>query len=137
TDLFASYTFTNSDIRNFRRPPIGTVASRDRKAFGIPDHQFTLVVTQRIKRLWINLDLLATGSYLAPVFSNTTFNRYTYRFGGNRRADLTAGYTFPLRKDTMSLRLFTTIENLFDHEYFENGFRTPGRNGRVGLSFAF
>lgn len=137
TDLFASYTFTNSDIRNFRRPTIVTVASRDRKAFGIPDHQFTLVVTQRIKRLWINLDLLATGSYLAPVFSNTTFSQYTYRFGGNRRADLTAGYTFPLRKDTMSLRLFTTVENLFDHEYFENGFRTPGRNGRVGLSFAF
>jgi len=29
------------------------------------------------------------------------------------------------------------MENVFDYEYFENGFRTPGRNSRVGLSFGF
>jgi hypothetical protein len=113
------------------------VAKPDRKAFGIPDHQFTLVVTQRIKRFWVSLDLLATSSYLAPVFSSTTFGQYTYRFDGNGRADLTAGYTFPLRRDGMSLRLFGTVENLFDNEYFENGFRTIGVNGRAGLAFSF
>lgn len=137
TDIFASYTFTNSDVRNFRRPGIVTLASSDRRAFGIPYHQFTLVVTQRIRRFWISSDILATSSYLAPVFSSSTFNRYTYRFGGNRRVDLTAGYVFPLRRDDLTLRLFGTIENLFDHDYFENGFRTPGRTGRVGLSFGF
>jgi vitamin B12 transporter len=137
TDIFTSYTFTNSDIRNYRRPTLGTLASIDRDAFGIPDHQFTLVVTQRIKRFWVSADVLATSSYLAPVFSNSTFSQYTYRFGGNRRVDLTAGYTFPVRNDKFRLRLFGTIENLFDHEYFENGFRTAGINGRVGLSFGF
>ncbi|MEP6705367.1 MAG: TonB-dependent receptor, partial [Acidobacteriota bacterium] len=137
TNVFASYTFTNSDVRNFRRPTIATLASSERKAFGIPDHQFTLVVTQRIKRFWVNLDLLATSSYRAPVFSSATFGQYTYRFKGNRRADLTAGYTFPLGSDGYALRLFGTIENLFDYEYFENGFRTVGRNGRVGLAFSF
>ena len=136
TDIFASYTFTNSDIRNFRRAAT-TLVSSDRKAFGIPDHQFTLVVTQRIRRFWVSLDVLATSSYLAPVFSSTTFGQYTYRFDGNGRADLTAGYTFPLRGDGMSLRLFGTVENLFDNEYFENGFRTIGVNGRVGLAFSF
>ena len=135
TDIFTSYTFTNSDIRNFRGGPM--LASSDRKTFGIPDHQFTLVVTQRIKRFWVSLDVLATSSYLAPVFSSSTFNQYTYRFDGNGRADLTAGYTFPLRRDGMSLRLFGTVENLFDNEYFENGFRTIGVNGRVGLAFSF
>jgi outer membrane receptor protein involved in Fe transport len=136
TDVFASYTFTNSDIRNSRRMG-ATLGSSDRKSFGIPDHQFTLVVTQHIKRFWVSLDVLATSSYLAPVFSSSTFSSYTYRFDGNGRADLTAGYTFPLRRDGMSLRLFGTVENLFDNEYFENGFRTIGINGRAGLAFSF
>jgi outer membrane receptor protein involved in Fe transport len=60
-----------------------------------------------------------------------------YRFGGNRRADLTAGYTVPLGKDGFNLRIFGTVENLLDYEYFDNGFRTVGRNGRLGLAFSF
>jgi iron complex outermembrane receptor protein len=137
TDVFASYTFTNSDIRNFRRPSIASLASVDRAAFGIPGHQFTLVATQRFERFWVTFDFLATSSYLAPVFSSSTFRQYTYRFEGNRRGDLTAGYTFPLRGARMTLRVYGTIENMFDNEYFENGFRTPGMNGRVGVSFGF
>lgn len=137
TKVFASYTFTNSDVRNFRRPFLVPIANPDRKSFGIPDHQITLVVTQRIKRFWVNADLIATSSYLAPVFSSATFGQYTYQFDGNRRVDLTAGYTFPIRNDRYNLRLYGTIENLFDNEYFENGFQTPGINGRVGLAFSF
>lgn len=140
TEIFASYTFTNGDIRNFRRqtllPPFN-LASTDRKVYGVPDHQFTLVATQRIRRFWVNVDFLATSTYLTPIFSSTAFNNYVYRFGGNRRADLTAGYTFGFRKEKRTLRLFGTIENVFDHKYFENGFRTPGVNARFGLSFGF
>lgn len=139
TEIFASYTFTNSDIRNFRRQSLlpSTVLSTDRKVYGVPDHQFTLVATQRFGRLWVNFDFLATSSYLAPIFSNTAFNTYIYRFEGNRKGDLTAGYTFGFKRERMTLRLFGTIENIFDHEYYENGFRTPGRSGRVGLTFGF
>ena len=140
TRLFASYTFTNSDVRNFRRQtflPPSLVSSSDKKAFGIPDHQFTLVLTQRIKRLALNFDFLATGSYLAPIFSNTTFGSYTYRFRGARRADVTAAYEFPNVKDKFRFRLFGTIENLFADEYYENGFRTAGRTVRGGLSVSF
>jgi vitamin B12 transporter len=139
TDVFASYTFTNSDVRNFRRQsfPVGPVSSSDGRAFGIPDHQLTLVVTQRFRRAWINFDLLATSSYLAPIFSNSTFTTYVFRFAGNRKGDLTAGYTFRIGRDSLSLRLFGTIENVFDQEYFENGFRTARRSGRVGLALGF
>ena len=48
-----------------------------------------------------------------------------------------AGYTFSLNKDKFSLRIFGTVENLLDYEYFESGFRTAGINGRVGVSFGF
>ncbi|HCA57719.1 MAG TPA: hypothetical protein DEP46_07045, partial [Blastocatellia bacterium] len=56
---------------------------------------------------------------------------------GNRRGDLTAGYTFKLNKERFDLRVFGTVENVFDNEYFENGFRTAGRNARAGMSFGF
>ena len=132
TDFFASYTYTNSDQR------VPQVAGNPNiETLGIPKNQFTLVATQRFRRTWVNLDFLATSDYLAPIFSNTTFSTYIYRFKGNRRADLTAGYTFPLKKEKLNLRIYGTIENLFDYDYYENGFRTVGRNGRIGLSFGF
>ena len=134
TDVFASYTFTNSD----QRAPQVT-GNPNIETLGIPAHQFTLVATQRFRRAWVNFDFLATSDYLAPVFdtNNFTFQTYVYRFKGNRRADLTSGYTIPFRGEKLNLRLYGTIENLFDYEYFENGFRTVGRNARLGLSFGF
>lgn len=134
TDIFASYTFTNSDQRT---PQVS--GSRILQTLGVPNHQFTLVATQRFKRAWVNFDFLATSRYLAPIFdsNNFTFQTYIYRFRGNRRGDLTAGYTFPLKGEKMNLRVFGTIENLFDYDYYENGFRTTGRTARGGLSFSF
>ncbi|MEO7538709.1 MAG: TonB-dependent receptor [Pyrinomonadaceae bacterium] len=132
TDLFASYTYTNSDQRTPQVFGTGIIST-----LGIPDHQFTMVVTQRFGRLWANFDLLATSDYLAPIFSNTSFDTYIYRFNGNRRGDLTAGYTFGLGKDETTLRLYGTIENVFDNEYYENGFRTSGVTGRVGVTLSF
>ncbi|MFN0140220.1 MAG: TonB-dependent receptor plug domain-containing protein [Pyrinomonadaceae bacterium] len=131
-DVFASYTFTNSDQRT---PQVA--GSRSSKTLGVPDHQFTFVVTQRYKRAWVNFDFLATSNYLAPIFSNSTFQTFIYRFGGNRRGDVTAGYNFGFRRDKLSLRLFGTIENVFDHDYYENGFRTSGATARFGTTFSF
>lgn len=132
TDIFASYTYTNSD----QRIPQVT-GNPNLSTLGIPERQFTLVFNQRFDRLWVNFDFLATSNYLAPIFSNSTFRTYVYRFDGNRRADLTAGYTIPFRAEKLNLRIFATAENLFDNEYYENGFRTAGINARFGVSFGF
>lgn len=131
-DLFTSYTFTNSDQRTPQVSGSGVIRS-----LGVPDHQFTFVVTQRYKRAWVNFDFLATSNYLAPIFSNSTFNTYIYRFRGNRRGDVTAGYNFGFKKDKLGLRIYGTIENIFDHEYYENGFRTSGATARFGTTFSF
>jgi iron complex outermembrane receptor protein len=128
TDVFASYTFTNSDQRASQVPTVGII-----ETLGIPKHQFTLVATQRFKRAWATFDFLAASSYLAPI----GFPTRVFRFDGNRRADLTGGYNFPLRGERFNLRVFGTVENLFGDDYYENGFRTFDRNGRVGLSFGF
>ncbi|HWS55095.1 MAG TPA: TonB-dependent receptor, partial [Pyrinomonadaceae bacterium] len=130
TDLFASYTYTNSDQR---LPVVENIL----RAFGTPEHQFTLVATQRLgRRAFVNFDLAATSDYLAPVFDNRTFRTRAFRFAGNFRADLTAGYTLPLA-ESRSLRFFGKVENLFDRDYFENGFRTPGANARAGAALNF
>lgn len=129
-DLFASYTFTNSDQR---RPQIENIL----RTLVVPDHQFTLVATERIgTRAAVNLDFVATSDYLAPIFDNRIFQSRAYRFGGQRRADVTASYTLPL-SESRSLRFFGKVENLFDREYYESGFRTPGINGRAGASLSF
>ncbi|MBV9214602.1 MAG: TonB-dependent receptor plug domain-containing protein [Acidobacteria bacterium] len=132
TDIFASYTFTQS-----RQLTPQVSGSGVLKTLGVPDHQFTAVVTQRFGRAWVNFDFLATSTYLAPIFSNSTFNTYIYRFKGNRRGDLTGGYTFGFRKEKLTLRVYGTIENVFGQECFENGFRTIGRTARAGTTFAF
>lgn len=132
TDIFASYTYTDSKQKIPQVSGSGIL-----QTLGVPKNQFTLSATQRYKRFWVNLDVTASDSYLAPLFSNSTFSTYVFRFKGNRRADLTAGNTFALKNEKVNLRLFGTIENLFGYEYFENGFQTQGRNARVGMSFSF
>jgi outer membrane receptor protein involved in Fe transport len=103
----------------------------------IPDHQFSLVATQRFGHcLLINFDLSASSNYLGPIFDPLTFASRAYRFRGLAKADLGASYTLPLR-ESRSLRFFGYVDNLFDREYFESGFRTPGRVGRAGAMFVF
>jgi iron complex outermembrane receptor protein len=129
-DLFASYTYTNSDQR---RPVVTGVL----RAFAVPDHQFTLVATGRVgPRVAVNFDLVASSDYLAPIFDNRTFNNRAYRFDGIFKGDVTASYTLPL-SDSRRLRFFGKIENVFDRDYYENGFRTPGVNGRAGAALNF
>ncbi|HLL14274.1 MAG TPA: TonB-dependent receptor [Pyrinomonadaceae bacterium] len=129
-DLRASYTYTNADERT---PRVGDVL----RSFAIPDHQFSLTATQRLgRRLLFNFDLTASSDYLAPVYNPATFGSVVYRFDGNAKADAGANYTLPLG-ESRSLRFFGYVENLFGREYFENGFRTPGRTGKAGAQFSF
>ena len=129
-DLFASYTHVNSDQR---RPAVAGVL----RAFATPEHQFSLVANARLgSRVALNFDLIASTNYLAPLFDARTFTNRAYRFDGIRKGDLTASYTFPL-SDSRRFRLFGKVENLFDRDYYENGFRTPGINGRVGAALNF
>lgn len=133
TDIFASYTYTNSDQRRPQVAGSGLI-----ETLGIPENQFTLVATQRIgKRVFVNFDYVASSSYLAPIFSNSTFSTVIYRFDGNNRGDLSGRYNFVTLKDKYNFNVFGTVENIFDNDYFENGFRTQGVTGRIGLGLNF
>jgi outer membrane receptor protein involved in Fe transport len=80
--------------------------------------------------------LAASSNYLAPILDPNTFSSRAYRFSGLAKADLGGSYTIPFG-ETRSLRLFGYVDNVFDQEYFESGFRTPGITGRAGASFKF
>ncbi|MEO8648356.1 MAG: TonB-dependent receptor [Acidobacteriota bacterium] len=133
TSVFGSYTFTNSDERNPLNPALAASP-------GIPSHQVTAAITQRIaSRLALTFDLTATSSYLFPFFffTDDTQGYLLYRFKGSKRGDITARYEHPMFRDTAKFVIHGTIENVFGDKYFENGFRTVGRTARIGLGFSF
>ena len=130
-NLTAAYTFTKAQQRTPQVP--GTIRS-----LVIPDHQFSLVATQRFgRRLMVNFDFAASSNYLGAIFDPVNFTSRGYRFNGLAKADLGASYSLPLGDDKRQIRFFGYVENLFDREYFESGFRTPGRTGRAGATFIF
>jgi iron complex outermembrane receptor protein len=130
-NLSAAYTFTKAQQRTPQVP--GTLRS-----LVTPEHQFSLVATQRLgRRVLVNFDFSASSDYLAAIFDPVTFASRGYRFRGIAKADLGASYTVPLRSESRSLRFFGYVDNLFDREYFESGFRTPGRTGRAGAALTF
>jgi iron complex outermembrane receptor protein len=129
-DLSAAYTYTKSLQR---KPQVPGVL----RSLVVPDHQFSLVATERFgRRVMVNFDFAASSDYLAPIFDSRTFTSRAYRFRGLVKADLGGSYTLPFN-ETRSLRFFGYLDNLFGYEYFENGFRAPGRTGRAGATFAF
>ena len=121
-----SYTFTDAE------PPAG-VTEEQTKAFIIPKHQFSLVATQKFgEKFGLSLDLLATGSYLAPIFDPMTFVNRVYRFSKTVKSDLSASFYLP-----KNVRLFGKIDNILNQEIYENGFRVPGRYALAGLALEF
>lgn len=129
-NLSAAYTYTKSLQRTPQVPGV-------LRSLVIPDHQFSFVATQRFGRRWlVNFDFVASSDYLAPIFDSATFASRAYRFDGILKADLGGSYTIPFN-ETRSLKLFGYLDNLFDREYYESGFRTPGRTGRAGAMIVF
>ena len=124
--IYGSYTFTDAE------PPTG-VTEDQTQAFIVPRNQFALVATQRFgQNVVVSFDLIATGSYLAPIFDPATFASRVYRFDGYVKSDLVASYRLGA-----GFRVFGKVENLFDQQIYESGFRTPGRYALVGAGFEF
>jgi iron complex outermembrane receptor protein len=128
-NLRASYTYTNSD--QF------VAASGLQPEFVIPKHLFGLTFNQRYRAFLFSFDVNHTGSYIAPVFENSLpFRSANLAFDGYTKADLFVTYERPLTERVL-LILFGGVENIFDEDYFENGFRAPGAVGRGGVKVQF
>jgi vitamin B12 transporter len=124
TQLRASYTYTNSD----RFAPLAGL----QREFVIPTHLFGLTLNQRYRAMLFSFDLNYTSSHIAPI----GFPAVILTFRGYTKADAFATYERALN-DRVALILFGGAENLFNEDYFENGFRAPGFVGRGGVNFRF
>jgi vitamin B12 transporter len=128
-DLRASYTFTNSDR--------SLVSQGLQPEYVIPKHLLGLTLRQRYRSLLFNVDVNRTGSYIAPVFENgLPFRQAELKFSGYTKADVFASYE-TRRSERVVLVLFGGVENVFDREYYENGFLAPGAVGRGGITVRF
>jgi vitamin B12 transporter len=131
--LYTSYTYTKSLLKTPDLPGSGILEAR-----GIPVHKFTVVFNQQIgKRFNVNFDFVATSSYLGTIFNSTFFASRYFRFDGASKGDVTAAYEIPLSNEKVKLRLFGTIENIFNQDYYDNGFRTARATARGGLKVSF
>ena len=129
TEVRASYTYTNSD--QFV-PALGLQSE-----YVIPHQLFGLNINQRYRAFTFNFDLNHTGAYVAPIFENDfPFRSAILTFSGYTKADVFVSYERPLT-ERVRLVLFGGADNIFDADYFENGFRAPGALGRGGASFRF
>ena len=124
----ASYTFTNSD-----RFVQGSGLQRE---YIIPKHLFGLNLNQRYRSLAVSFDLNHTGSHIAPIFENDfPFRTAELTFAGYTKADLFASYE-RRASERVRLTFFGGADNLFNVNYFENGFRNPGIVARGGIRIA-
>ena len=123
-----AYTFADAP------PPMG---GRDGlpRASAISAHQFSTLVTHILGPLQLSFELEAAGDHYVTLFDPVSFGSRAYRFAGVTKGDLAGSYRIPMRR--AGLRLFGTVENMFDRRYFVQGFRTAGRTARGGLAVAF
>lgn len=129
-DVMASYTYTNSQQGT---PVVENIV----RSLELPKHQFSVAATQRLgSRIFVNFTLVASSNYLAPVTSAATFASLPFRFNGIREADLGGSYRLPL-SESRAVRFFARVTNLFNQDYFEAGFRTPGIGGTGGIQLEF
>ena len=122
--LRASYTWTDA---RFDAPTIGADYFA---APGVSRHLFTLAATGRVgERTAVTFDLFAASDYSLSPFGAGGRRMV---FAGPVRADLV------VRRDLRvgpgaRLDVYGKVENLFDHDYTESGFLTPGRWAVAGL----
>ena len=127
-DWRASYTFTNSDR---------AVAGGLLREYVIPRHLFSIALNQRLRSFLLSFQLNHTGSYIAPVFENDfPFRTAELTFAGYTKADAFASYERRL-SESVTMTMFGGAENLFNVNYFENGFRAPGIVARAGVNVRF
>ena len=128
TKVQAAYTYTNSDSRT---PRIGEDFF---KIPGLSDHMFTVTATQWIARRFnVTFDLFAASDYSVSLFG-AQGRRLV--FGGPVKADVVFRYDLPVAEKN-SMEFYGKVENVFDHEYFEDGFATPGTWAIGGVRFTF
>jgi iron complex outermembrane receptor protein len=129
TTVSASYTYTNAKDRisqYYASTPIEPLQS-----VRILPNQVKIVALQQLgSHVDLALDFDGGSKYLFPLYG------YAYQFPGPRELGLAAGYSIPLG-ERIATRVYVRVSNTLDKDYYENGFRTPGRWAVAGIRVGF
>ena len=128
TSLRGAYTYTDSDSRT---PTIGS------DYFGMPgisEQSFSMTATQWLrKRVNITFDLFALSEYVLSPYG--ALGRRMV-FDGPVKADVVIRYDLPV-SDSKTLELYGKVENMFNNDYYESGFGSPGLWAIGGMRLNF
>ena len=128
TGLRGSYAYVNSDSRT---PTIGADYFR---VPGVSESVFSMTATQWFgARFNLTFDLFAVSDYVLSPWG--AMGRKLV-FNGPVKADLVFRYELPLR-DSKRVEFYGKAENVFDREYYEDGFGTPGFWMIGGIRYSF
>ncbi|MBV8550898.1 MAG: TonB-dependent receptor [Acidobacteriaceae bacterium] len=135
TSIFASYTYVNSKDATSQ---YYTGTSIDPLQIpGILPNTVSIIATQQLgRKIDLALDFLGGSDYLWPLYGVSDFEPHPYQFAGPKQLGLSAGYTLSM-SDRISTRFYVRVSNALDQEYYEQGFRTPGRWAVGGVHFSF
>jgi hypothetical protein len=127
--LSGGYTYTRSETEQDITVPGFFLVP------GVFGHMATFVATARwTERIDTTFDVFygseAYGSFFAAGQPRA------YRYPGFTKAGVVAGYR-ALNHERLPLRVYVSIDNLFDHTYYEIGWRNLGRTAVAGLSVGF
>jgi hypothetical protein len=139
TTMTASYTYVNARDRRSQYYT-GTAVSPVQTP-RIPPQTVSVIALHQIgTHVDVSMDLIATSSYLYPLYGaipGTYFDYpYAFRFPGARQLGIAGGYETALREKTM-LRLYARLSNTLNQDFYEDGFRTPGRWITGGIQLRF
>jgi outer membrane receptor protein involved in Fe transport len=123
--LNVAYTFADA-------PPPVTDSDGLPRASAISAHQFSTLVTFTRDPLRLSFELEAAGDHYVTLFDPVSFGSRAYRFAGFTKGDVAGSYRIPFPR--IDVRLFGTVDNVFDRRYFVQGFQTAGRTARGGVS---
>ncbi|MCI0485579.1 MAG: TonB-dependent receptor [Blastocatellia bacterium] len=140
-DVNTSYTYARSDqavaADTLRFDNVVLPAGTSAPSLSIPRHSYSLEINQRFQRGFnINFDLYAVSEHFFPLFDPVFFSQVLFRFKGYTKADLGASYTRQIGENRQ-ITFYGKVDNLFDREIFEEGFRAPGAAGVGGVKIRF
>ena len=128
TRVRGAYTFTNADSRT---PTIGADFFQ---IPGLSEHVLSVSATTWVRRRFnVTFDLFAVSDFIQSPFG--ALGR-KLQFAGPVKADIVLRYDLPV-SDTRSLEVYGKVENVFDGEYYEDGFGSPGAWMIGGVRFVF
>lgn len=122
--ISGSYTHTRTLERR-------AIAAGTLKTPRIFEHTVTVAASQTLRRLTLTANFLGSPEFLGVISGRAV------SWAGPKRLDATASYHLPFGNERIKPEIFGRVENLLGQNYYEDGFRTPGRWAVAGIRVSF